>query len=195
MELLFCPDGLLVLAVLLAALVFGWLNRRRRASHKLLLAGSAALFCGALSTALVFTQVAVFVANRIVEGTDVVAKIAWAKKIVILGIPYDMRLYGVMLLAAVVLVPAVQCIRSAGALAAGDKVRWKTVVRANLLLLAISVPLLPLQTFAPLIAVSAFLSLEIAFVARGDLSAFSQRRLRRRVPASKAHQFDSVHAG
>ncbi len=176
MEALLGPDGLLVLAVLVATLAFAWNVRERRASGMLLLAGSAALFCGILSAALTSAYVVVAIANRM--GADSTARIAWARKLVIAGVPYDMHLYSTLLLAGLIVVLAVRCIRSANAVVIGAKDGWKTVVRADLLLLTVSVPLIPLQPFALFLAVAAFFSLESAFAARRDLTTLIKRRSR-----------------
>jgi hypothetical protein len=193
MSLLLCPDGLLVLAVLFATLAFAWTIRRRRASARLLLAGSAALFCGILSAVLVSTHVVVFTVTRAAQTADATTRIAWSKKLIIAGVPYDMRLYSVILLAIVVLIPAIRCIRAAATVAIGAAEGWRSVVRANLLLIAVSVPLIPLQPFALLVAVATFVSLETAFMARGDLTAFAKGR-RGAVPANQVPRLDSVSA-
>jgi hypothetical protein len=194
MNLLFCPDGLLVLAVLFATLAFGWTIRRRRASAKLLLAGSAALFCGVLSAMLVLTHVVIFIATRAAQTAEVTTRIAWSKKLIIAGVPYDMRLYSILLLAAVMLVPAVQCIRAATTTAIGVAEGWRSTVHASLLLIALSVPLIPLQPFALPVAIAALVSLEIAFLARRDLTTFARGR-RGAAPGTKqVPRLDSVSA-
>jgi hypothetical protein len=175
MSLLFCPDGLLVLAVLFATLAFAWTIRRRRASARLLLAGSAALFCGILSTALVSTHVVIFMVTRAVQSTDAANRIAWSKKLIIAGVPYDMRLYTVLLLAVVILVPAVRCVRAASSVAIGAAEGWRPAVQASLLLIGLSVPLIPLQPFALPMAIAAFVSLNTAFMARRDLKTAARR--------------------
>jgi hypothetical protein len=109
MSLIFCPDGLLMFAVLFATLAFAWTMRRRRASGRLLLAGSAAMFCGILGAVLASAYVVVFIATRAAQSADAATRIAWAAKPMIAGVPYDMRLYSVLLLAAVILTPAVRC--------------------------------------------------------------------------------------
>ena len=193
MSLLFCPDGLLVLAVLFATLAFAWTIRRRRASARLLLAGSAALFCGILSAALVSTHAVVIIVNRASQNSEVATRIAWSKKLIIAGVPYDMRFYSLILLAAVILIPAVRCVRAAAVIAIGTGEGWKSAVKASLLLLAVSVPLIPLQPFAILVAIASLISLETAFMARADVTAFASRNART-VLVTKVSRLDSVSA-
>ena len=192
MDLLLCPDGLLVLAVLFATLAFAWTIRRRRASARLLLAASAAMFCGILSAVLVSTHVVIFIVTRASQSVDVPTRIAWSKKLIIAGVPYDMRLYSILLLAAVILIPAIRCVRGAGIMAIGAAAGWRSAVQGSLLLIACSVPLIPLQPFALPVAVAALVSLETAFLARRDLTTFASRHTR--TLAKQVPRLDSVGA-
>jgi hypothetical protein len=192
MSLIFCPDGLLVLAVLFATLAFAWTMRRRRASGRLLLAGSAALFSGILSAVLVAAHVVVFIATRAAQSADAATKIAWASKPIIAGVPYDMRLYSVLLLAVVILVLAVRCVRAAPAIAIGMARGWRSAVHASLILIALSVPLIPLQSFAFPVAIAGLVSLQMAFLARRDLTRFIRRSTT--VVTKQVPRLDSVSA-
>jgi hypothetical protein len=52
---------------------------------------------------------------------------------------------------------------------------WRAAVRANLLLIALAGPLVPLQSFALPMGIAALVSLETAFLARRDLTKFVSR--------------------
>ena len=65
-----------------------------------------------------------------------------------LSTPYDFRFFSLLLLGVVGLAPAVQGLRVWPGLARSEKSCWRRALRACLLLLAINVPLIPLQDFA-----------------------------------------------
>ncbi len=62
--------------------------------------------------------------------------------------PYDFRFFSLLLLGVVGLAPAVQGLRAWPGLARSANSCWRRSLRACLLLLAINVPLIPLQDFA-----------------------------------------------
>ncbi len=134
-EFILGPDGLFLLAVLVATAGFAVWVRRSGASGTFAAAGTLDFLYGLL--------VALLSAVHIVVVTNVRVRAALASSAG--DFSYDFRFYSLMLLGAVLLVPALVCVRAAPAITRGDPDAMRRALRATLLLLAVNLPLVPVQ--------------------------------------------------
>ena len=85
--------------------------------------------------------------------------------------PYDFRFYSLLLLGVVGLAPAVQGLRASPGLARSANESWRRATRACLLLLAINVPLIPVQDFAVAFSIAGTAVLASLWLARPHFAA------------------------
>jgi len=78
---------------------------------------------------------------------------------------YDFHFYSLILVGAVILVPALVGLRHSWRLALGNRASWNAVVRSNVVLLAVNLPLAPLQGFA--VGFSAFIAVNLVLLLAG----------------------------
>lgn len=139
----FDPVTLLPIAVLGATLWFVFAARRRRAPGPLIAAAAVGLFSG--------TMIAVL------GATHTIAVIGGALRRA--PFQYDFRLYSLVLLGVLLMSGGARCLLPAWKLTRGDAAAWRAAVGATVMLLAVNLPLMPIQGFA--VGFSVFLGVNL----------------------------------
>ncbi len=154
MNSLLDPALLLLLGVIAATIWFAVTARRRHCPAALTAVGTISFFCGTIIAALGAAHLIAVVARGLSGagsgpgGTFV----------------YDFRFYALVQLGWLLIAGGVACFIQARGLTRGEPRAWRATVWATVVLLAINVPLMPIQGFAPAFSAFAFVNL-IALVA------------------------------
>lgn len=122
-----------VVALVIAALWWTWRARRRAGTWTDLVATGLAFFFGLAIVLLMLVHLATIVALRLSASTP---------------FHYDFRFYSLVLTGVAILLPGLVLLRAASGLAVGDADARRWAWRAVLALLALNLPLIPLQGFA-----------------------------------------------
>jgi len=139
------PALLLLFAVIGATVWFVTTARRRRVSTARMAVGAIGFFSGALIGALGATH------TLVVIGGAVLGQRA--------PIEYTFRLYSLVMLGVLLVAGGLRSLASAWKLVQGDPRAWRSAVGATATLLAINVPLMPIQGFA--VGFSVFLTVNL----------------------------------
>src|SRR6185436_9854120 len=101
----------------------------------------------------------------------------------IAGVPYDFRIYSLLLFGTVILAGGLTAIRASAGIARGDSHARRRASRAMLVVLAVVIPVTPMQEAAPILIVpaaigfaTAALSPFLPFLRRAPLAALAQVR-------------------
>jgi hypothetical protein len=137
---------LFVLKVLVTV-VFAFLLRKRGARGGRLLAVTLIFFYG------IFLSVMLFMHNMVILGLRIFERPAGSE------FSYDFHLYSLILLGAVLLLQGIKSVRAALRLYGGDENGVGEARRAALLVLAVAIPLIPLQFFGIFLTVLSVLNL------------------------------------
>ncbi len=126
------------------------------------IAGAWAYFFGMFITVALAFHVAENI-WRIIPGTPVTDAVKPE---------YNFRFYALVLFGAVMLVQGAAIVKAARVLTFGEETARSSLVRHTLIVLALVVPLIPIQIFASMITVIGVLNLAaLALLARGKVSA------------------------
>jgi hypothetical protein len=110
------------------------------------------------------------VAHRITQK-----KAAWVQNephVLFYGVPYDFRLYSLVLIGVVMTVLSVQGIIAAYGMVHTNKQRaFSEAMRSNALLLGIALPIMPLQGFAVMVVIPALAAIAVLEVVRRTMTA------------------------
>jgi len=120
-------------------LLYGW---RRRAPIPLLLLTAVNVVCG-LANLLLGGAHLVAVLRRALAGQGFGGAEVFA---------YDFRFYSLLLVGLLILLPGFLCLRHARGLTQGEASAYRQARRATLWLLAVNLPLIPIQGFAVLLS-------------------------------------------
>lgn len=135
-------------AVLLAACIFGRAAARRGAPPALAAVGAVNLFCSLIILGLSLAHLTAVIGTRLLGRVPFV---------------YDFRLYSLVLLGVLLTASAALCVTAARGVAHGDRSAFRRAMRSTLFLLALNLPLMPIQGFA--VAFSIFLGVNFATLA------------------------------
>ena len=162
-----CYAVILVLAVFTA--IFLRTVVKRRVPLMLGFASALQFLTSLLATFLMVLHIVGVVAHRIVQK-----KGAWVQNephILFYGVPYDFRLYSLVLLGVVMAILSVQgMIAAYGMLHANRQCAFSEAIRSNALLLAITLPVMPLQPFAVMVVIPALCSIAVVEVVRRTMA-------------------------
>ena len=125
---------ILVIAIAIGAFFF-IKARKRTASTVLSFVGAWILLTGLLFTALISVHVGTIV-TRAFQGKGVGDESQFH---------YNFRFYSLMLLGFAIVLPSITCVVHVRRLTEGNRCSWQTVVKSHLMLLAIALPLFPIQ--------------------------------------------------
>lgn len=144
------PELVLLIGAIVATIGFVATARRRRVPLVFVAVAAINLFCGAMIAALGTAHLAAVVGRALAGkgsgpgGTFV----------------YDFRFYSLMLLGVLLVAAGVTCLSSVRRLIRGDGGGRRVAVSATVVLLALNVPLMPIQGFA--VGFSAFALVNLA---------------------------------
>jgi len=125
---------ILVAAVAIGASYF-FKARKRTTSTVLSFVGAWILLTGLLFTALISTHVGTIV-TRAFLGKGVGDEAEFH---------YNFRFYSLMLLGFAIALPSITCVVHARKLTEGNRQSWQTVLKSQLILLTVALPLFPIQ--------------------------------------------------
>jgi len=140
--------GLVLLIAAIWTIRFVLAARRRRVPATLALAGTVDIVCGVLALGLASAHLIGIVAVAIVRALGTAPVPA-----------YSLRFYWLLLLGMAVAVPGFLCIASARQLTQGQASAWWQACWATLWLLAVNVPLIPLNGFGTFLTAFALANL------------------------------------
>ncbi len=126
-----------------------WEGWRRRAPIPLLLVAAVNVVCG-LGNLLLGGAHLVVVLSRALAGHGFSGAEVFA---------YDFRFYSLVLVGLLILLPGFLCLRHARGLTQGEASAYRQARRATLWLLAVNLPLIPIQGFAGMLSALAGLNL------------------------------------
>ena len=133
--------------------------------------GAALQFLTSLLVAfLMVLHTAAVVVHRVTER-----KAAWVQNephILLYGVPYDFRIYSLVLLGFLMTVLSIQGLIAANAMIQKDRKRaFADAIRSNALLMTIALPILPLQGFAVMVVIPALTSIAVVELVRRAVEA------------------------
>jgi hypothetical protein len=146
----------LLIALIVATIVFAAAARRRRVPHALVALAAINLFCGGLVASLGTAHLLAVVGRALAGkgsgpgGTFV----------------YDFRFYSLVLLGVLLLGASVACVTAVRSLARGEAAGRRVTCSAAVMLLALNVPLMPIEGFATGFTVFALVNLVAHWCAR-----------------------------
>lgn len=144
------PEFVLLIGTIVGTIGFAAAARRRRVPHALVAVATINLFCGAVIAQL-GTAHLVAVVGRALAGKGSGPSGTFI---------YDFRFYSLVLLGVMLIAAAVACLTSVRSLTRGDAAGRRVAVSATVVLLALNVPLMPIQGFA--VGFSAFALVNLA---------------------------------
>jgi hypothetical protein len=150
------PGTLVLLGVIAATLVFFVYAQRRHAPVSLVAVGTIDFFCGLITFALAALHLG-GVIGRAFLGRGFGGAASFS---------YDFRFYSLVLVGLLIALPGFMCVISAMGLSRGDASAWKRALGSSVFLLAINVPLMPIQGFAIGLTGFALLNLIVLLVSR-----------------------------
>lgn len=140
--------GLVLMIAVTLTLRFALAARRRRVRVGLALAATVDVVCGLIALGLASAHLIGILGVAVLRA---------------LGTPpvpaYTLRFYSLLLLGMAVAVPGFLCVTSAKQLTEGQASAWRQACWATLWLLAVNVPLIPLNGFGTLLTMFAFANL------------------------------------
>jgi hypothetical protein len=142
----------------------------RHARRPALAAAAVNLLCGLLISGFSSAHLIAVTLQRI--DLKVPAWVSGEPHAMIAGVPYDFRIYSLILFGVVILAGGLTSIRASLGIARGDSNAGRRSSRAMLMVLAVVIPVMPMQDAAPILIVPSAVGL--ASVA---LSRFWLRRL------------------
>lgn len=166
------PEVYLFLAKLAATALFVRLLRRRGVRGRRLAAAGWGFFFG------LFLVVMLSMHTLVISGLRLFERPAGT------ALAYDFHLYSLLLLAAVLIAQGARSLRAAAAVATGDARGWREGARATAVVLAVAVPLVPLQFFGSVLTAMALVNLGVLALARRGQDTAASRSARARSPAS-----------
>ncbi len=155
------PAGIALLIVIAATVWFARDARGRQAPTALVVVGTFDFFYGFITLALASLHLTAVIAQALLGRGSGSAD----------TFVYDFRFYSLILVGAVIAVAGFLCLICARGLTRADTLAWKKAVWSTVVLLAINVPLMPIQGFAPGLAVFALLNLAALAASRKLLRA------------------------
>lgn len=155
---------LLIAAIVTIRFVFA--ARRRRAPLALVLAGTVDIVCGSLALGLATAHLFAVVGTAVMRAHGAIP-----------GPAYTLRFYSLLLLGMAVSVPGFLCMASARQLTEGQTSAWRRACWATLWLLAVNLPLIPLNGFGTALSTFALVNL----VSLGAISGRLGIRVHRQV--------------
>lgn len=141
------PEFYLFIVKLAATAIFAFLLWKQGFSRRQLLAITYIFFYGTFMTVMLFMHNIVILGLRIFErsAND--------------NFSYDFRLYSLVLLGTILFLQGIRSLRSALLLKAGDESGIREAQRATLIVLAVAIPLIPIQFFGTVLTVFSLLNL------------------------------------
>jgi hypothetical protein len=166
-------DPCLLLISILTVFTAWFLRRVVRLRLPMATGFSAALqfVTSLLVASLMILHTAAVVVYRVIEK-----KSCWVQNephIVYFGVPYDFRIYSLVLLGAVMTFLAARGMIAANGIMTKSRQSVDESIRINTLLLLIAFPALPLQPFAAMVAIPASVALLVLHAARKSLQTSS----------------------
>lgn len=146
------PEFLFMLALIGASVWFAVAARRRQVPRALVAVAASNLFCGGLVAGLGGAHLAAVV-GRAMASTGTGAEGTFV---------YDFRFYSLVLLGVLLMAGGLACVSSLRRLTRGEPAGWSLAFWTSIALLAINVPLMPIQGFA--VGFSAFLSVNLVIL-------------------------------
>lgn len=141
------PELYLFIAKLAAVAIFAFLLRRHGVNGRRFLAITWIFFYGTFITVMLFMH------NFVILGLRIFERSADAK------FSYDFHLYSLILLGTILFLQGIRSIRSSLLLRAGDENGIREALRATYVVLAVAVPLIPLQFFGMVLTVLSLINL------------------------------------
>lgn len=141
------PEFYLFIIKLLATAVFAVAMRRRGARGRRLLASTWVFFYGLFLAVMLSMHSVVILGLRLFERPA--------------GDPfvYDFKLYSLLLVGAAFITQGVRYMRAAGRLAASDGAAKREALRASYVVLALAVPMIPIQFFGTVLTAGGVVSI------------------------------------
>jgi len=140
--------GLVLLITAIVTIRFVFATRRRRVPAALALAGAVDIVCGLIALGLATAHLIAIVGLAVIRALATPPVPA-----------YTLRFYSLLLLGMAVVVPGFLCVASAKQLTEGQARGWRRASWATLWLLAVTVPLIPLNGFGTFLTAFAFANL------------------------------------
>jgi hypothetical protein len=140
--------GLVLLIAATLSIGFVLAAQRRRVPAPLALAGTVDVACGLVALDLALAHLVGILAVAIIRALGTAPVPA-----------YSLRFYWLLLLGMAVAVPGFLCVASARKLTDGQASAWRQALWATLWLLAVNVPLIPLNGFGTFLSVFALANL------------------------------------
>lgn len=150
--------GLVLLIAAILTIRFIFATRRRRVPAALALAGVVDIVCGLLALGLATGHLIAIVGLAVIRALGTIPVPA-----------YTLRFYSLLLFGMAVAVPGYVCVVSARPLTEGQARAWRQACWATLWLLAVNVPLIPLNGFGTFLSVFALANLVSLGAVRGRL--------------------------
>ncbi len=147
---LFIFSGILFAAIG-ATIWFAVAARRRGCGAALTAVGTISFFGGTIIATLGSAHLIAVTSSGVTRGSAFV---------------YDFRFYALVHLGVLLIAGGVACLTSGNRLTRGEPRAWKTTLWVTVALLAINVPLIPIQWFAQLFSALAFVNLVALVVTR-----------------------------
>ena len=141
------PTGLLALSGLIAAALVFFAGRRHAPTALALVAGLDTL-CGSESVLLAGAHLTAVIGRALAGKGSGSAPFA-----------YNFRFYSLVLTGLAIVVPGLLCVLSVKGLLRGEKAAWRRALWSSVVLLAVNIPLLPIQGFAYALAAVALFNL------------------------------------
>jgi hypothetical protein len=133
---------------LAVAATFAFYLWKQGVSKRRLLAVTYIFFYGVFLTVMLFMHNTVILGLRIFERTSN-------------NFTYDFHLYSLILLGTVLFLQGIHLMRSAFLLKAGDEKGIRKALRATMIVLAVAIPLIPIQFFGIILTVFSLLNLAV----------------------------------
>jgi hypothetical protein len=145
-------------------------------------AAAVNLFCGLVITCFSSAHLIAVTLRRI--ELRIPAWVSGEPHAAIAGVPYDFRIYSLLLFGVVILAGGLTAIRASAGIVRGDSDARRRASRAMLMVLAVVIPVMPMQDAAPILIVpaavgfaTAALSPFLPFLRRTPLAVLAQVRI------------------
>jgi hypothetical protein len=142
------PELYLFIFKLAATAIFAFYLWKQGVSRRRLMAITYIFFYGAFMTVMLFMHNTVILGLRIFEQTSD-------------NFTYDFHLYSLILLGSILFLQGISLLRSALVLKAEDENGRGQALRANWIILAVTIPLIPIQFFGIVLTVFSLLNLAV----------------------------------
>jgi hypothetical protein len=148
MKILMHPEFLALLLKLAAVAVFVIKARRAGARGRVLVVAGWSFWAGAAITVLL-AQHCIMITQMAFSGVYTAQT----------GFAYDFRYYSLMLLAAVLMTQGVRMLKYSWSLARREEEAGRGLMRASLIVMAVTLPLIPIQIFCGILSAICLLNL------------------------------------